>query len=94
MASAPPSLGSICSRSGCAEKGISEVVLATGVTVEGDATANLVAGMALKCGLRASRIAHGVPVGGELEFVDSGTLSRAFMGRSRMERASGEDIGI
>ena len=77
-----------------AEKGVSEVVLATSVTVEGDATANIVARMALKCGLRASRIAHGVPVGGELEFVDSGTLSRAFMGRSRMERAPGEDIGI
>jgi recombination protein RecR len=77
-----------------AEKGIAEVVLATSVTVEGDATANLVASMALKHSLRASRIAHGVPVGGELEFADSGTLSRAFIGRSRMERASGEDIGI
>ena len=53
---------------------IAEVVVATSVTVEGDATAHLVASLAHKHGLRASRIAYGVPVGGELEFIDSGTL--------------------
>jgi recombination protein RecR len=68
--------------------------LATSVTVEGDATAHLIAGMAQKHGLRASRIAYGVPVGGELEFTDSGTLSRAFTGRLKMERVAGEDMGI
>ncbi|HZL96202.1 MAG TPA: recombination mediator RecR, partial [Vicinamibacterales bacterium] len=52
-----------------------EVVLATSVTVEGDATAHLVAALAHKHGLRASRIAYGVPVGGELEFIDGGTLA-------------------
>lgn len=76
------------------EAGVAEVVLATSVTVEGDATAHLVAGMAQKHGLRASRIAYGVPVGGELEFIDSGTLSRAFTGRLKMERVAGEDIGL
>lgn len=76
------------------EEGVAEVVLATSVTVEGDATAHLIAGMAQKHGLRASRIAYGVPVGGELEFTDSGTLSRAFTGRLKMERVAGEDMGI
>ena len=58
-----------------------EVVLATSVTVEGDATAHLVATLAQKHGLRASRIAYGVPVGGELEYIDGGTLARALSGR-------------
>lgn len=58
-----------------------EVVLATSVTVEGDATAHLVAALAHKHGLRASRIAYGVPVGGELEYIDGGTLARALSGR-------------
>ena len=58
-----------------------EVVLATSVTVEGDATAHLVATLAHKYGLRASRIAYGVPVGGELEYIDGGTLARALTGR-------------
>jgi recombination protein RecR len=58
-----------------------EVVLATSVTVEGDATADLVATLAHKHGLRASRIAYGVPVGGELEYIDGGTLARALTGR-------------
>ena len=63
----------------------SEVVLATSVTVEGDATAHLVATLAHKHGLRASRIAYGVPVGGELEYIDSGTLARALTGRREIE---------
>lgn len=62
-------------------EGIRELVLATSVTVEGDATANLVAALARRCNVTASRIAYGVPVGGELEFVDSNTLSRALAGR-------------
>ena len=61
--------------------GVAEVILATSVTVEGDATAHLVATMARKRRIGASRIAYGVPVGGELEFIDSGTLSRALSGR-------------
>ena len=64
---------------------ITEAVLATSVTVEGDATAHLLAGLAQKHGVRASRIAYGVPVGGELEYIDSSTLSRAFTGRLDVE---------
>jgi recombination protein RecR len=62
-----------------------EIVIATSVTVEGDATAQLIATLAHKHGVRASRIAYGVPVGGELEFIDGGTLSRALSGRREME---------
>jgi recombination protein RecR len=67
------------------EGGINEVVLATSVTVEGDATAQLIASLAKKFNIAATRIAYGVPVGGELEFVDAGTLSRALSGRRGME---------
>ena len=65
----------------------SEIVLATSVTVEGDATAHLIATLAHKHGLRATRIAYGVPVGGELEYIDGGTLARALTGRREMESA-------
>lgn len=58
-----------------------EVILATSATVEGEATASYVASLARRHGLRTTRIAHGVPVGGELEYVDGGTLSRAIVGR-------------
>ena len=67
-----------------------EVVVATSVTVEGDATAHLVAALARKHGLRASRIAYGVPVGGELEYIDGGTLARALSGRRDIEAQAGE----
>lgn len=62
-----------------------EIILATSATVEGEATASYVAGLARSQGLRATRIAHGVPIGGELEYVDSGTLSRAITGRLTVE---------
>ena len=71
---------------------VDELVLATGVTVEGDATAHLLAQIAQRHDVRASRIAYGVPVGGELEFIDSGTLSRAFTGRLSLESAE-EELG-
>ena len=58
-----------------------EVIIATNPTVEGDATAHYLAEMAARHGIPASRIAHGVPLGGELEYVDGGTLSHAFFGR-------------
>lgn len=60
---------------------IEEVILATNPTVEGDATAHYIADLARRHGVKASRIAHGVPVGGELEYVDHTTLSHAFSGR-------------
>lgn len=73
-----------------AEGGIEELVLATGVTIEGDATAHLLAQLAERHDVRASRIAYGVPVGGELEYIDSSTLSRAFTGRLALERVAEE----
>jgi len=63
---------------------INEVILATNPTVEGEATAYYIAEMAKKFAIKVSRIAHGVPVGGELEFVDSTTLSHSFSGRSEI----------
>lgn len=59
-----------------------EVVLATNPTVEGEATAHYVAELVKQHGIRASRIAHGVPLGGELEFIDGNTLARALAGRA------------
>lgn len=61
--------------------GLNELILATNPTVEGEATALYISEMARAFGIRVTRIAHGVPVGGELEYVDSGTLSHAFSGR-------------
>jgi recombination protein RecR len=61
--------------------GVTELILATNPTVEGEATAHYLAELAHRRGIRASRIAHGVPIGGELEFIDGGTLSHAFAGR-------------
>lgn len=60
---------------------IKEVVLATNFTVEGEATAHYISEMVNSRNITASRIAHGVPVGGELEYVNSSTLSHAFSGR-------------
>jgi recombination protein RecR len=61
--------------------GIRELIIATNPTVEGDATAHYLGDIAQRNGVDASRIAHGVPLGGELEYVDGGTLSHAFYGR-------------
>lgn len=60
---------------------IREVILATNPTVEGEATAYYIGELARERGVRATRIAHGVPLGGELESVDGGTLAHAFAGR-------------
>ncbi len=61
---------------------VREVILATNPTVEGEATAHFLGEIALRAGLRATRIAHGVPVGGDLEYVDGGTLAHALAGRT------------
>ncbi|MDO6427879.1 recombination mediator RecR [Thalassotalea sp. 1_MG-2023] len=63
----------------------SELILATNPTVEGEATAHYVAELARKYQVNISRIAHGVPVGGELEYVDGNTLSHAFSGRKNYQ---------
>lgn len=63
---------------------VKELILATNSTVEGEATAYFINEIAKKHKVAASRIAHGVPMGGELEFIDSGTLSHAFKGRKEL----------
>ncbi|TXH04081.1 MAG: recombination protein RecR [Nevskiaceae bacterium] len=60
---------------------VQELIIATNPTVEGEATAYYLAEMARARSVRVSRIAHGVPMGGELEYVDGGTLSHALTGR-------------
>jgi recombination protein RecR len=64
---------------------VREVIVATNFTVEGEATAHYVGELLLARGLRVSRIARGLPVGGELEHVDSGTLAQAVIERRALE---------
>jgi len=81
----PEELGLSALESRLQEEAITELIIATNPTVEGDATAHYLAEMATRFGVQASRIAHGVPLGGELEYVDGGTLSHAFYGRRSIE---------
>lgn len=67
-----------------AEAQVRELIIATNPTVEGEATAHYLAQIARQGGVRPSRIAHGVPLGGELEYIDRGTLSHAFGSRSEV----------
>jgi recombination protein RecR len=67
------------------EGDVQEVILATNSTVEGEATAHYIGEMAAERNIKTSRIASGVPVGGELEYVDGGTLALAFSGRRQVE---------
>ncbi len=62
-----------------------EVILATNLTNEGEATAHTIAEMLRSRGIKASRIARGVPLGGELEYVDIGTVSQALLDRRGIE---------
>lgn len=64
-----------------AQQTINELILATNPTVEGEATAHYIANIAKKSQIKCTRIAHGVPIGGELEYIDGGTLSHALAGR-------------
>ena len=68
-----------------AEESITEVILATNPTVEGEATAYFLSEMLAGMPARLSRIAHGVPLGGELEYVDGSTLAHALSGRVPVE---------
>jgi recombination protein RecR len=67
-----------------AEGEVQELVIATNPTVEGEATAHYLAQMARQYKVMPTRLTHGVPLGGELEYVDRGTLSHAFGSRSEM----------
>lgn len=77
----PEELGLDCLDARLAEGTVQELILATNPTVEGEATAHYLAQLAHARGVRATRIAHGVPLGGELEHVDGGTLAHALAGR-------------
>lgn len=65
-----------------AEGAVQEIILATNPTVEGEATAQYIHNMAKDREIKTTRIAQGVPMGGELEYVDGATLAHAFRGRS------------
>jgi recombination protein RecR len=64
-----------------ADGSVQEVILATNFTNEGEATAHYIAEMLRARGVRSSRIARGVPLGGELEYVDAGTIAQALLDR-------------
>ncbi len=63
---------------------VGEVIVATNFTSEGEATAHYIGEMLKARGLKVSRLARGVPVGGELEYVDAGTIARAVMDRRNL----------
>jgi len=66
------------------EKGVKEIIVATASSVEGEATALYIKKRVDSLGIRVSRIASGIPVGGELEYTDRGTIGRALTGRREM----------
>lgn len=63
---------------------VEEVIVATNTTMEGEATAHYIADKARASGVRVTRIAHGVPMGGELEYIDGGTLAHALASRREL----------
>ncbi len=73
------SIGSLLERAG--QGGVKEVVLALNATVEGQTTAHYITERLKILGIAASRLAHGVPVGGELDYLDEGTLTQAIRAR-------------
>ncbi len=77
----PKELGLDLLNARLAQGEVRELILATNPTVEGEATAHLLGQIARSANVRATRLAHGVPLGGELEFIDRGTLAHAFGGR-------------
>jgi len=81
----PQELGLSALEQRLAEGGIEEVIIATNPTVEGEATAYYLQRMAQKLGVAVSRIAHGVPLGGELEFTDQSTIAHAFASRQAVQ---------
>jgi recombination protein RecR len=80
----PRELGLDQLRARLGEGQVRELIVATNPTVEGEATAHFLSEIAHECGVRATRLAHGVPLGGELEFVDRGTLAHAFGSRREL----------
>jgi recombination protein RecR len=78
----PEDLGMDLFRQRLKEGEIKEVIVATNPTVEGEATAHYLAELVKKHHIRVTRIAHGVPFGGELEYIDGGTIARALLARA------------
>jgi len=66
------------------DEDVNELILATNLTVEGETTAHYISERARQLNVTVSRIAHGVPMGGELEYVDGGTLAHAFSSRKQL----------
>lgn len=66
------------------EEGVAEVILALGATVDGQTTAHYITDLLREAGVQVTRLAQGVPVGGELDYLDEGTLSAAIRARTRM----------
>ena len=60
------------------------MIIATGSTLEGETTAQYLSHLAEKGGIKASRLAHGVPLGGDLEYIDNSTLAHAFASRTHL----------
>lgn len=81
----PKELGLELLESRLRTENVEELIIATNPTVEGDATAHCLVDLAARHKVLVSRIAYGVPLGGELEYVDGGTLSHAFFGRRVVE---------
>lgn len=81
----PEDLGMDRLRQRLAQETLSEIIVATNPTVEGEATAFYLQKMADQAGITVSRIAHGVPLGGELEYTDQSTLAHAFGSRQRLQ---------
>lgn len=70
-----------------AQQNIKEIILATNSTVEGEATAHYIANLVKNRNIKCSRIAHGIPMGGELEYLDGGTLARALAARTVIDNS-------
>jgi len=66
------------------EERVKEVVIATNFSVEGEATAIYLTGLIRKLGLKVTRLAHGIPIGSDLEYIDAATMQRALSGRSEV----------
>lgn len=81
----PAELGADLLTRKLAQGDVRELVIATNPTVEGEATSHWLGQLAHAAGVRATRLAHGVPLGGELEYVDRGTLAHAFGSRQPLD---------
>lgn len=77
----PDEIGLIALEERLKTEAIDELILATNPTVEGEATAHYIQQMAAPLEIKVTRLAQGIPLGGELEYIDSGTLGQAFAGR-------------